>query len=62
MYYFFYIPVGTEARVRGTPWGTIALACANVGAFLFFRLAPGFGLSLTPAEANVNRANAGKVT
>jgi membrane associated rhomboid family serine protease len=42
MYYFFYIPVGTEARVRGTPWGTIALVCANLGAFLFFRLAPGF--------------------
>jgi membrane associated rhomboid family serine protease len=58
MYYFFYIPVGTEARVRGTPWGTIALACANVGAFLFFRLAPGFEpefyrLTLLPGEPSV---------
>lgn len=42
MYYFFYIPVGTEARVRGTPWGTILLALANVGTFLFFNLATGF--------------------
>ncbi|TMQ53317.1 MAG: rhomboid family intramembrane serine protease, partial [Candidatus Eisenbacteria bacterium] len=58
MYYFFYIPVGTEARVRGTPWGTIALACANVGAFLFFRLAPGFEpefyrLTLLPGEPSM---------
>src|SRR2546426_232789 len=42
MYYLFYIPVGTEARVRGTPWGTIALACVNLGAFVFFQSAPGF--------------------
>ncbi len=42
MYYLFYIPVGTEAQVRGTPWGTIAIAVANIGAFLFFQLAPGF--------------------
>ena len=41
MYYLFYIPIGTEARVRQTPWGTIALAGANLGAFLFFRLSPG---------------------
>ncbi len=41
MYYLFYIPVGTEARVRGTPWGTIALAGANLGAFLYFRFTPG---------------------
>jgi len=42
MYYLFYIPVGTEARVRGTPWGTIALACVNLGALVFFQSAPGF--------------------
>jgi membrane associated rhomboid family serine protease len=41
MYYLFYIPVGTEARVRHTPWGTITLACVNLGAFLYFGLTPG---------------------
>src|SRR5258706_2983137 len=40
MYYLFYIPVGTEARVRGTPWGTLTLAGLNVCVFLFF-LTPG---------------------
>jgi len=40
MYYLFYIPVGTEARVRGTPWGTVALAGLNLSAFLYF-LTPG---------------------
>jgi len=42
MYYFFYIPVGTEARVRRTPWGTIAIASLNAAVFLFFRFVPGF--------------------
>jgi len=42
MYYFFYIPIGTEARVRGTPWGTIAITAINVLVFLFFSLFPGF--------------------
>jgi membrane associated rhomboid family serine protease len=58
MYYLFYIPVGTEARVPRTPWGTIALVCANLGAFLFFRLAPGFEpdfyrLTLNPGSPSV---------
>jgi len=42
MYYFFYLPVGTEARIRGIAWGTISLAFANVLIFLFFRLVPGW--------------------
>ncbi len=41
MYYLFYIPIGTEARVRQTPWGTIALACVSLGAFLYFRFSTG---------------------
>ena len=41
MYYLFYIPVGTEARVRRTPWGTIALVGANLGVFLYFLTVPG---------------------
>ncbi len=58
MYYLFYIPVGTEARVRGTPWGTIAVASANVGAYLFFQFAPGFtpefySLTLRPGAPSV---------
>ena len=58
MYYLFYIPVGTEARVPKTPWGTIVLVCANLGAFLFFRLATGFEpdfyrLTLNPGSPSV---------
>jgi rhomboid family protein len=58
MYYLFYIPVGTEARVRTTPWGTIALACVNLGAFLFFAYVPGFepefyALTLHPGAPSI---------
>jgi rhomboid family protein len=41
MYYLFYIPIGTEARVRGTPWGTISLAGVSLAAFFYFRYTPG---------------------
>ncbi len=41
MYYLFYIPIGTEARVRGTPWGTITLAGVSLAVFLYFRFTPG---------------------
>ncbi|PYO27245.1 MAG: hypothetical protein DMD86_18230 [Candidatus Rokuibacteriota bacterium] len=58
MYYFFYIPVGTEARVRGTPWGTLAIASLNAGIFLFFRFVPGFEpefyrLTLQPGDPSI---------
>ena len=58
MYYLFYIPVGTEARVRGTPWGTIALAGVNLGAFLYFNFTPGsepdfYRFALYPGDPSV---------
>lgn len=58
MYYLFYIPVGTEARVRQTPWGTIALVGANVAAFLYFRSVPGsepdfYRFMLRPGEPSL---------
>jgi membrane associated rhomboid family serine protease len=33
MYYFFWLPVGTDARVRGVPRVTLALVLLNVAAF-----------------------------
>lgn len=33
MYYFYWLPIGTDARVRGTPWVTWALILANVAVF-----------------------------
>src|SRR5512145_137206 len=61
MYYFFYLPVGTEARVRGTPWGTILLGAANVVAFLFFRVFRGwepefYALTLRAGEPSLLNA------
>lgn len=61
MYYFFYLPVGTEARVRGIAWGTISLVFANVLIFLFFRLVPGwevefYDLTLRAGEPSLRNA------
>ncbi|MBI4364367.1 MAG: rhomboid family intramembrane serine protease [Candidatus Latescibacteria bacterium] len=61
MYYFFYIPVGTEASVRRTPWGTILLAFANIWSFLLFQLAAGlepefYRLTLRAGEPSVATA------
>lgn len=33
MYYFYWLPIGTDARVRTTPWVTITLVLLNVAAF-----------------------------
>ncbi len=33
MYYFYWLPIGTDARVRGIPWATLALLVANVAVF-----------------------------
>jgi len=33
MYYFYWLPIGTDARVRGTPWVTWSLIVANVAVF-----------------------------
>ena len=36
MYYFYWVPIGTEASVRRTPYATIALLVANVAGWLWF--------------------------
>lgn len=41
MYYFYWVPIGTEARVRRTPWATIALIALNVACWLWFALGRG---------------------
>jgi len=33
MYYFYWLPIGTDAKVRGIPWVTLSLAVANIVAF-----------------------------
>jgi membrane associated rhomboid family serine protease len=40
VYYFFYVPVGTELSVRKTPAAIIALTTLNVVWFLLFTLSP----------------------
>lgn len=41
MYYFYWFPIGTEARVRRTPWATIVLIALNVASWLWFSYGPG---------------------
>lgn len=41
MYYFYWMPIGTEARVRRTPWATIFLVALNVASWLWFAVGPG---------------------
>jgi membrane associated rhomboid family serine protease len=41
MYYFYWIPIGTEARVSRTPWATLSLIGLSVVSYLFFRFVPG---------------------
>jgi membrane associated rhomboid family serine protease len=38
MYYFYFLPVGTEIRLRKVPLVTLALLGLNVGVFVAFRL------------------------
>lgn len=33
MYYFYWLPVGTDARVRKTPWATLAIVFLNILVF-----------------------------
>ena len=33
MYFFYWLPVGTDARVRRTPWATLSLVLANLVVF-----------------------------
>ena len=41
MYYFYWLPIGTDARVARTPWVTWTLVAANVFVFAAIHLTPG---------------------
>jgi rhomboid family protein len=41
VYYFYWIPIGTEARARGRAWGTLGLIAANCLVYVGFRFVPG---------------------
>ncbi|HEU5310750.1 MAG TPA: rhomboid family intramembrane serine protease, partial [Candidatus Eisenbacteria bacterium] len=41
MYYFYWLPIGTDAKVRGIPWTTVSLLVAMVVSFAAFHVAPG---------------------
>lgn len=41
MYYFYWLPIGTDARVPRTPWVTWSLVAANVFVFAAIHLTPG---------------------
>ena len=41
MYYFYWLPMGTDAKVRGTPWITWLIGVANVLAFAALHSIPG---------------------
>ncbi|MEK7347233.1 MAG: rhomboid family intramembrane serine protease, partial [Candidatus Eisenbacteria bacterium] len=41
MYYFYWLPIGTDARVPRTPWVTWSLVAANFLVFAAIHLTPG---------------------
>ena len=40
MYYFYWLPIGTDARVPRTPWVTWSLVAANIFVFAAIHLTP----------------------
>jgi membrane associated rhomboid family serine protease len=41
MYYFYWLPIGTDARVRGVPWTTLSIMLANLFVFALLHAVPG---------------------
>ena len=41
MYYFYWLPIGTDSKVRGIPWVTLAIAVTNVVVFAALQAMPG---------------------
>ena len=61
MYYFYWLPIGTDAKVRGIPWVTVSLVVANVVAFAALHSVPGaealaYRLAFKPGEATIPTA------
>lgn len=61
MYYFYWLPIGTDARVRTTPWVTLSIVLANLlvhGIFLASRGDAGalYALAFKAAQPTVGTA------
>ena len=61
MYYFYWLPVGTDARVRSTPWVTLSIVLTNIfvhGIFLASRGDAGtlYALAFKAAQPSVGTA------
>ena len=41
MYYFYWLPIGTDARVRGIPWATLGIMLANLLVFALLNASSG---------------------
>jgi membrane associated rhomboid family serine protease len=41
MYYFYWLPIGTDSKVRGVPWVTLGIAITNVLVFAALHSLPG---------------------
>lgn len=41
MYYFYWLPIGTDAKVRGIPWATLGIMVANLLVFAMLHALPG---------------------
>jgi membrane associated rhomboid family serine protease len=41
MYSFYWLPIGTDVRVRGVPWATLCLVVASFAAFALIHALPG---------------------
>lgn len=41
MYSFYWLPIGTDARVRGVPWVTLSLVAVNAAVFAAVHVLPG---------------------
>jgi len=61
MYYFYWLPIGTDAKVRGIPWVTVSLAVANIVAFAALHSISGaealaYRLAFKPGEPTIPTA------
>jgi rhomboid family protein len=61
MYYFYWLPIGTDAKVRGIPWVTVSLVVANVVVFAALHAVSGaealaYRLAFKPGEPTIPTA------
>jgi membrane associated rhomboid family serine protease len=61
MYSFYWLPIGTDAKVRGIPWITLSLVVANVAVFAALHSMPGaeaygYLLAFKPGQPTIQTA------